>query len=90
MPTFLYEALDKGGKQVKGIIEAYNDQLIIDKLTNMGYYPLRVVLHKPKPTELDILSLPILRDIFHQVRFRDVVTFTRQISISIPGFSRLF
>jgi type IV pilus assembly protein PilC len=83
MPTFLYEALDKGGKQIKGIIESFDDQYVIDKLTDMGYYPLRVVLHKPKTTEFDILSLPLLRNIFHRIRFKHIVTFTRQLATLI-------
>ena len=42
MPKYSYEALDKGGKQVKGVIEASNEEIIIEKLRDMGYYPLRV------------------------------------------------
>ncbi|MBN1899741.1 type II secretion system F family protein [Candidatus Sumerlaeota bacterium] len=83
MPTFLYEALDKGGKQVKGVIDAHNDEIIVEKLTNMGYFPLRVVLHKPKLQEFDILSLPLLRNIFHRIRFKHIVTFTRQLATLI-------
>src|SRR5207245_46798 len=46
MAEFLYEALDGGGKQIKGIIEAGNDEVILEKLRDMGYYPLKVMPHK--------------------------------------------
>lgn len=85
MPEFLYEALDKGGKQVKGVITASSEDIIIDKLHNMGYYPLRVVPHKTKATEMDILALPGLRIIFHRVKFKHVVTFTRQLATLIDA-----
>ena len=48
MAEFSYEALDKGGKQVKGTIEASSEEVIIEKLRDMGYYPLRVTLHEKK------------------------------------------
>ena len=80
MGTFLYEALDKGGKQIRGVIEATNDKLIIDRLNGMGYYTLRVIPYKKRVEQLDILSLPVLRSIFHRVKFRHIVTFSRQLA----------
>jgi len=85
MPEFMYEALDKGGKQVKGIIEASSDEVIIEKLHGMGYYPLRVVPHKKKMGELDILAMPGLRFVFHRVKFKHIVTFTRQLATLIDA-----
>lgn len=85
MPEFLYEALDKGGKQVKGVIEASSDEVIIEKLHGMGYYPLRVVPHKKKMGELDLFALPVLRNIFHRIRFKHIVTFTRQLATLIDA-----
>jgi len=85
MAEFLYEALDKGGKQVKGVIEASSQEVIIEKLHGMGYYPLKVVPHKKKVGEFDILALPGLKVIFHRVRFKHVVTFTRQLATLIDA-----
>lgn len=42
MPVFEYEALDRAGKKIRGIIEAETEEVIIGKLRGMGYYPLRV------------------------------------------------
>lgn len=85
MAQYLYEALDKGGKQVKGIIDASSEDVIIEKLHGMGYYPLKVVPHKKKASEVDLMSLPILRNIFHRVKFKHVVTFTRQLATLIDA-----
>lgn len=86
MAEFLYEALDKSGKQVKGIIEASNEEVIIEKLRDMGYYTLRVVPHKSKgASEADILSLPVLRQIFHRIKTKHVTTFTRQLATLIDA-----
>ncbi|AXA35704.1 Type IV fimbrial assembly protein PilC [Candidatus Sumerlaea chitinivorans] len=85
MPEYTYEALDKSGRQVKGIIEASSEEVIIEKLRNMGYYPLSVKLHKGKATQVDILALPGLRNIFHRIKRKHVTTFTRQLATLIDA-----
>jgi type IV pilus assembly protein PilC len=85
MAEYSYKALDKGGKEVKGAIEASSEEVIIEKLRNMGYYPLEVVLHKKKASQVDILALPGLRVIFHRVKTKHVMTFTRQFATLIDA-----
>lgn len=85
MPEFVYEALDKGGKQVRGIIEAANEDVIVEKLRGMGYYPLRVNAHRTKASDIDILALPGLKMIFHRVKTKHVMTFTRQLATLIDA-----
>jgi len=85
MAEYLYEALDKGGKQVRGIIEAPNEDSIIEKLRGMGYYPLRVNIHRKKASEIDLLALPGLKIIFHRVRRKHVMVFTRQLATLIDA-----
>ncbi|MBI1783747.1 type II secretion system F family protein, partial [Candidatus Sumerlaeota bacterium] len=85
MPEFTYEALDKQGKQVKGIIEAGNEDVIIEKLRDMGYYPLKVTPHKAKASDMDLLALPGLRFVFHRIKTRHVMTFTRQLATLIDA-----
>jgi len=86
MPEFSYEALDKGGRSVKGVIEAGNEEIIIEKLRNMGYYPLNVTMNKSrKGGSVDISSLPGLRVIFHRVKLKHVMTFTRQLATLIDA-----
>lgn len=85
MPEFLYEALDRGGKNVKGIIEAANEEVIVEKLRGMGYYPLKVVAHKKSAAQADILALPGLKMIFHRITSKHLMTFTRQLATLIDA-----
>ncbi len=85
MPEFAYEALDKGGKQVRGIIEAANEEVIVEKLRGMGYYPLKVTQHKTSAAQADILALPGLRAIFHRVTSKQLMAFTRQLATLIDA-----
>lgn len=85
MPEYTYEALDKGGKQVKGVIEASSEEVIIEKLRNMGYYPLGVRLNKKRAAEVDVLALPGVRNIFHRVKSKHIMTFTRQLATLIDA-----
>lgn len=83
MPEFMYEALDKGGKQVKGLIEAANEDVIIEKLRGMGYYPTKVTPHKKAAGGGDISALPGVRILFHRIKTKHIMTFTRQLATLI-------
>lgn len=86
MAEYTYEALDKGGKQVKGVIEASSEEIIIEKLRNMGYYPLNVTLNKTKGgASGDITALPGIRVIFHRIKSKHIMTFTRQLATLIDA-----
>src|SRR5687768_8669638 len=86
MPKYSYEALDKGGKQVKGVIEASNEEIIIEKLRDMGYYPLRVTPSREKTAaQADISTLPGLKWFFHRVKTKHIMTFTRQLATLIDA-----
>ncbi len=85
MAEYLYEALDKGGKQVKGVIEAANEEVIIEKLRGMGYYPLKVSPHKKKASDFDLTALPLIRNVFHRVKLKHLMTFTRQLATLIDA-----
>ncbi len=85
MGEYMYQALDKGGKEVQGIIQASSEQFIIEKLEDMGYYPLRVVPNKKSLVSLDLTTLPPLRYFFHRIRLKHIVTFTRQLATLIDA-----
>lgn len=85
MATFSYEALDGGGKTVKGIITAANEEVIAEKLRDMGYYPLKVKAEKAKSGDMDLLAMPIIRIFFHRIKFKHVTTFTRQLATLIDA-----
>jgi hypothetical protein len=48
MPVFDYEALDRAEKKIRGTIEAETQEVIIEKLRGMGYFPIRVELSNRK------------------------------------------
>lgn len=85
MAQYKYEALDKSGKQVKGIIDAANEEVIIEKLRGMGYYPLKVAAHRVKTSEMDLAALPGLKIIAHRITTKHIVTFTRQLATLIDA-----
>ncbi|MBX3728794.1 MAG: type II secretion system F family protein [Candidatus Sumerlaeia bacterium] len=85
MAEFFYEALDKGGRQVRGVIDAANEDVIIEKLRGMGYYPLKVVQHKSSAKDVDIFALPGVRNVMHRIKTKHVMTFTRQLATLIDA-----
>ena len=42
MPTYSYKALDKGGREIKGSIEATGEEAVVERLRSMGYYVTQV------------------------------------------------
>jgi len=80
MPKYSYEALDKGGKKVKGEIEANSEEVIIERLRGMGFYPTDVKRKKVSAAKLDIATLPLLRNIMQRVNSKRLTTFTRQFA----------
>lgn len=89
MPNFQYEALDKAGKQQKGLIEATSSDEAIQRIKLQGFYPTSVREQKTKksaagPPEGGAakkaksgggVSIP-----FMKVSPKHLTTFTRQLS----------
>lgn len=85
MAEYSYKALDKGGREVKGVIEASSEDVIVERLRNMGYYPLEVSIEKAKAGNVDILALPGVRNLFHRIKTKHVMVFTRQFATLIDA-----
>lgn len=85
MAEYSYKALDKGGREVKGVIEASSEDVIVERLRNMGYYPLEVSIEKSKASQVDILALPGVRSVFHRIKTKHVMVFTRQFATLIDA-----
>jgi type IV pilus assembly protein PilC len=83
MPEYTYQALDKGGKEVRGVIDAGSEEAIVGRLRGMGYYPLSVTISRRRAADTDLLAAPGLRLVFHRIRRTHVVTFTRQLATLI-------
>ncbi|HUT23905.1 MAG TPA: type II secretion system F family protein [Sumerlaeia bacterium] len=85
MSSYSYEALDQGGKMVKGLIDAPNEDVIAEKLRDMGFYPLKIAEQKVSAAQMDLAALPGLRRIFHRISFKHITTFTRQLATLIDA-----
>lgn len=81
MGRFAYEALDKGGRVVRGAVEAASEEVVIDQLRGMGFYPTRVEYRAgPGLATVDVMALPGIRLVMHRVKRRHIVVFTRQLA----------
>lgn len=77
MPKYIYTAKSKPGELVQSAIEADSEQAAINKLLEMGYFPVSV---QPENTYLDKQ-----KRYFKKVSRRDLVIFTRQLSSLIES-----
>jgi type IV pilus assembly protein PilC len=86
---FKYKAMDRGGKEIKGAIEAVSEDVVVERLRGMGYYPTEIKKTKGKATaSADLLDLPVLKDISKfisrgGVSNKFMMAFTRQLATLI-------
>jgi len=52
MDTFKYEALDKNGKKVRGVMDAPCQEIVVKRLREMGYSPLKVTMARGGKPEM--------------------------------------
>lgn len=76
METYYYHASDRTGKIVSGTMEDNNERAIIDRLQDMGLYPMRV---SKQAVEESGLVKPIRISLGRKIRLKDVMTFTQQL-----------
>lgn len=88
MPTYSYKALDKGGKEIKGSIEATGEEAVVERLRSMGYYVTQVNRQKSSVGQVDLMDLPIVRMVGKilsrgRVPLRNLSAFSRQLATLI-------
>jgi type IV pilus assembly protein PilC len=89
MPSFNYRALDKGGKEIRGRIDASSEATVIEKLRSMGYYPTDVSKAKGQSVgQQNLEELPIIRTVWQlvtrgKVKSKTLTMFTRQLATLI-------
>lgn len=88
MPSYSYKALDKGGKEIKGNIEATGEDAVVERLRSMGYYVTQVSKHKAGVGQVDLADLPIFRMIGKvvsrgKVKLKHLSAFSRQLATLI-------
>ncbi len=81
MEAYTYEATTKDGDTVTGTIEAANEHLAVDRLHNMGYFPLKV--YKTKERKAFISSL--LLSMQGRVKEKDIMSFTYQLGVLLDA-----
>lgn len=85
MPQFYYQATTAHGKLVEGMMEAGEERIVISRLHEQGYLPLRIVVpnqHKAK-RELS-LSVPALLG-NRAVRQRDLLVLTQELATLVAA-----
>ena len=89
MAQFSYKAMDRGGKEIKGTIDANTEDIVVERLRGMGYYPTEVKrLKASAATQADVFDLPILRNIVKLINRgtvgnKHMMAFTRQLATLI-------
>jgi len=84
VPTYIYEAIGKDGKEVKGKVEAESRLVALTRIRNMGYFPSRISEEVPR-ISFSFKSLKELgsKSLIHHVKFQSLVSFTRQLATLI-------
>jgi len=100
MGKFSYEAKKGPTELVKGIIEAESQSAAVDKLSQMGYIPIRVIPTKEKPSPKGAASpakrtLPINGGVSNlgpskKISSKDLTIFTEQLSSLLKSRVPLF
>lgn len=89
MATFQYRATDKGGKEIRGKIDASSDSVVAERLRSMGYFPTDIKKLKASSAgEVALEDLPGIKQLYRLVsgggvKLKTLTTFTRQLATLI-------
>lgn len=79
MPVYEYTALDRDGKNTRGIIDADSAPVARQKLRGSGIFPIQV--KETSTGRKDVHSSPTVSNFFKRVRPAELSAITRQLSI---------
>jgi type IV pilus assembly protein PilC len=79
MPTFRYSAMDAGGRNVSGTLEAESLDVVRSKLSDLKYHIVSIRQSKARPNPLDWLNS------LQRVKLRELVLFSRQFATMIDA-----
>ncbi|MBI4686485.1 MAG: type II secretion system F family protein [Nitrospirae bacterium] len=83
MDTYYYEATTRDGNVITGTIEAANERLAVDRIQELGYFPLNVNRSaEQKGTAFSYFSLS---KITGKVRGQDIINFTYQLGVLLDA-----
>lgn len=84
MATFSYEATTRDGTVVNGTIDVANQRAAVDRLQEMGYYPLRIGRNDNQKNAVSEL----LASFQGRIREKDIMSFTYQLGVLLEaGFT---
>ena len=84
METYYYEATNKEGSIVTGTIEVANERLAVDRIQDMGYFPIQV----SKAIERESIVNRLLSFVRDRIREKDIMAFTYQLGVLLEaGFN---
>jgi general secretion pathway protein F len=84
METYYYEATNKEGSIVTGTIEVANERSAVDRIQDMGYFPLQV----SRAIERESIVNRLLSSVRDRIREKDIMTFTYQLGVLLEaGFN---
>lgn len=81
MPTFVYTALDPGGKTVRGKTDAESEGLVLSKLHEQNYHVLNVTEEKARAGK----SAAAMASAGKKVKLKNMVIFSRQFATMIDA-----
>jgi general secretion pathway protein F len=79
--TFTYEATTREGNIITGTIEVASERLAIDRIQEMGYFPLKI----QKRVEGESLFQRVLLMLEGGVKEKDIMTFTYQLGVLLEA-----
>lgn len=88
MAAFSYRAMDRSGKEIRGQIEASTEEVVIDRLRGMGYFPTEVKKAKEGVGNLALEDIPGIKQFMKlltrgKVPLKSMMPFTRQLAVLI-------
>jgi general secretion pathway protein F len=78
MPTFFYKATDPSGKIIDGTIDAKEESIVVDRLHEQGYFPIKIGL--PQTTGRTLIPDKGVKSFLTRVGGKDVLNFTQQLT----------
>ncbi len=82
MPTYIYRALDKKGKTVKGEMEAVNELEVSTKIAKLGYIPVSIGFKTDKSLSLFVY---LFKKRVRKVSTKSLIVFTRQFATIVKA-----
>ncbi|MBI5409257.1 MAG: type II secretion system F family protein [Nitrospirae bacterium] len=81
MDIYHYEATTREGNVVTGTIETDNERLAVDRIQEMGYFPLKI----SKAEEREGYISRFLSNVKSRVTDKDIMTFTYQLGVLLDA-----